>query len=63
LKKGGNMERLDIQGKSILLDDEGYMVNTEDWNEQVACAIAEREGVSTKCPLTPEKMGILKFMR
>jgi TusE/DsrC/DsvC family sulfur relay protein len=57
------MERLDIQGKSILLDDEGYMVNSEDWNEQVACAIADREGISTKCPLTPEKMGILKFMR
>ncbi|MEW6054855.1 MAG: TusE/DsrC/DsvC family sulfur relay protein [Nitrospirota bacterium] len=57
------MQTIDVQGKSIMLDDEGYLLNAEEWDETVACAIAEKEGVITKCPLTPEKMGILRFMR
>ena len=48
---------------NIDLDDEGYLLNYEDWNEQVACAMADREGVSRECPLTNERMEILKFMR
>jgi TusE/DsrC/DsvC family sulfur relay protein len=44
----------------INIDDEGYLVNFNDWNEQVACALAEREGVEE---LTKEKLDILKFIR
>jgi len=47
----------------INLDDEGYLANYEDWNENVACAMADKEGVSQECPLTKERMEILKFMR
>jgi TusE/DsrC/DsvC family sulfur relay protein len=47
----------------VQVDDEGYLVNFEDWNEDIACAIAEREGLSHECPLTQEKIDILRFMR
>jgi TusE/DsrC/DsvC family sulfur relay protein len=57
------MPTIEIDGSRIEVDDEGYLVRPEDWNEKVACALAEREGVSKKCPLTKEKIEILKFMR
>lgn len=38
-------------------------VKFDDWNEKVTCAIADREGVSKTCPLTKEKLEIIKFMR
>lgn len=44
----------------VEVDDEGYLVRFDDWNEKVACALAEREGVNE---LTPEKIEILRFMR
>jgi len=42
------------------VDDEGYLVNFDDWNERVACALAEREGIEE---LTKEKLDILRFIR
>jgi TusE/DsrC/DsvC family sulfur relay protein len=47
----------------IEVDEEGYLVRFEDWNEKVACALAEGEGVLNQCPLTEERMNILRFMR
>ncbi len=44
----------------INVDDEGYLINFDDWNEQTACALAEREGIEE---LTLEKLEILKFVR
>jgi len=40
-------------------DDEGYLVDPDDWNESVAAAIAEREGVR----LTDLHWQVLRFMR
>ncbi len=57
------MSVIEVEGKKIEFDDEGYLVKFDDWNEKVACAIADREGVSKTCPLTKEKMEIIKFMR
>ena len=34
----------------VEVDDEGYLVRFEDWNEKVACALAEREGVLNSAP-------------
>lgn len=42
------------------VDDEGYLLNSEDWNEKVAHALAEREGIGE---LTKDKLDILKFIR
>ncbi|MGD0885143.1 MAG: TusE/DsrC/DsvC family sulfur relay protein [Thermodesulfovibrionales bacterium] len=47
-------------GMKISLDDEGYLVHYDDWNETVACALAEREGVAK---LTKDRMDIIRFMR
>jgi TusE/DsrC/DsvC family sulfur relay protein len=57
------MAAIEIKGKKVELDAEGYLVNFEDWTEEVACALADHEGVSKSCPLTPERMDILRFMR
>jgi len=39
------------------------LLNFDDWNEKVACALAEREGISQDCPLKTEQIEILKFIR
>ncbi len=54
------MPVIEYSGIKIDLDDDGYLVNYEDWNETVARALAEREGAGE---LTGDKMDILKFMR
>ncbi|MCL4490310.1 MAG: TusE/DsrC/DsvC family sulfur relay protein [Nitrospirae bacterium] len=54
------MPVIELYGTKISVDDEGYLMNYEEWNEQVACALAEREGVDE---LTKDKMDIIKFMR
>ena len=50
-------------GLRIEVDEDGFLANFDDWNEKVACAIAEKEGVDKTCPLTTEKIEILRFMR
>jgi len=42
------------------LDGEGYLVDRETWDEDVARAIAENEGIGT---LTDEMMDVIRFMR
>jgi tRNA 2-thiouridine synthesizing protein E len=54
------MQAIDYKGKTITLDDEGYLLNFNDWNEDIACALAENEGVEE---LTKDKMDIIKFLR
>jgi tRNA 2-thiouridine synthesizing protein E len=57
------MPKLEYAGIRVEVDEEGYLVNFDDWNEKVACALAEREGILDRCPLTEERMIILKFLR
>jgi TusE/DsrC/DsvC family sulfur relay protein len=54
---------LEQNNLNLDLDREGYLINFEDWNENVACELADKEGISRECPLTQERMEILKFMR
>lgn len=54
------MPKIEHSGARIDVDDDGYLVNFEDWNENVARALAEREGLGK---LTKDKMDILQFMR
>jgi TusE/DsrC/DsvC family sulfur relay protein len=44
----------------VQLDEDGYLKTFEDWNEDIANLLAEKEGVGQ---LTKEKMDILLFMR
>lgn len=54
------MTEIVARGKIIALDDEGYLMKFDDWDEDVACALAEREGIEE---LTKDKLDILKFTR
>ncbi|MFN3396890.1 MAG: TusE/DsrC/DsvC family sulfur relay protein [Thermodesulfovibrionales bacterium] len=54
------MPSIEVSGREIEVDDEGYLRDFNDWNEAVACAIAEREGVEE---LTKERLDIIRFIR
>jgi tRNA 2-thiouridine synthesizing protein E len=61
--EGETMQTLTYKNREIKVDDEGYLLNSEDWDEEVACALTQTvEGVE-ECDLTKERMDILKFMR
>jgi tRNA 2-thiouridine synthesizing protein E len=59
-QRGYEMSEIEAAGKTIRIDDEGYLENSADWNPEVAQKLAGREG---KAPLTEEQMDIIKFMR
>lgn len=54
------MPTIEYAGLQIEVDEEGYLVNIDDWNDKVACALAEQEEVEE---LTDDKMKIITFMR
>lgn len=43
----------------IRRDEEGYLVEPDDWNEKVAEALAAEEGLT----LTPDHWEVIRFMR
>jgi len=47
-------------GKTITIDDKGFLSNQGDWDEAVAQAMAQQEGLTE---LTDEQMAIIKFLR
>ncbi len=54
------MDEIEFDGKKIKLDESGFLVDGEDWDEQVAQVLAEREGIGQ---LKDEHMEIVKFIR
>ncbi len=54
------MSVLECAGKTVELDGNGFLANQEDWDENVAQALAVREGVDA---LTSEQLEIISFMR
>jgi TusE/DsrC/DsvC family sulfur relay protein len=54
------MPVLEYAGKKIEVDDEGFLRNMNDWDDKVACALAEKEGIDE---LTPQRMEIIRFLR
>lgn len=54
------MSVMELGAKKVEIDEDGFLVNEGDWDESVACALAEKEGVEE---LTGERMAIIKFMR
>jgi len=54
------MSAIECDGKTIEIDDDGFLSNLEEWNESVAQVLASREGVDT---LSMEQMKIISFMR
>ncbi|MBI4687808.1 MAG: TusE/DsrC/DsvC family sulfur relay protein [Nitrospirae bacterium] len=54
------MPAIECYGQKIELDNEGYLVNFDAWTDDVACAIAEREGITE---LTKDRLEVIRFMR
>lgn len=50
---------LEVDGKSIEVTETGFLVNLDDWNEQVAQVIADEEGIT----LTPEHWDVINYLR
>ncbi|HLV18413.1 MAG TPA: TusE/DsrC/DsvC family sulfur relay protein [Pseudomonas sp.] len=53
------MSTLDINGRSIALDKDGYLADRNAWSEAVAEALAAREGLE----LTAEHWEILRLLQ
>ncbi len=49
-----------IAGIDVELNDEGFLVNPDQWNEDVATELARREGID---PLTDRHWDVVRFMR
>lgn len=54
------MKTIEYQGRTIELDDQGYLANIDDWDETVASALSEQEGMGQ---ITYDQLDILMFMR
>jgi tRNA 2-thiouridine synthesizing protein E len=54
------MAVLEQGGKSIRVDENGYLLDQNDWNEEIAVALASREGIDS---LSAEQLDIIRFMR
>ncbi|MCL4772745.1 MAG: TusE/DsrC/DsvC family sulfur relay protein [Burkholderiaceae bacterium] len=53
------MPTLDVQGKRIETDEEGYLVNLSDWDENVAGEIAKVESID----MTESHWEVVNFLR
>jgi tRNA 2-thiouridine synthesizing protein E len=53
------MAMIEVNGKSYEVDEEGYLVNLNDWNEEVAVYLAQTENVT----LTEQHWEVLNFLR
>lgn len=49
-----------IAGKTVDVNEEGYLTDMSQWNEQIAAAIAAEEGIA---PLTPAHMKVVSHLR
>ncbi len=53
------MATIEVGGKSIEVDEEGYLVNRTDWNEDVAKIMAQADN----CELTQNHWEVINFLR
>jgi len=54
------MTQLHVGNSQIDMDEEGFLTRPEDWNEDVAKALAKREGIDE---LDQAKLDIVLFLR
>ncbi len=51
--------QLNIDGRAIALDEDGYLINLNDWDKEAANALAAQENIS----LTPEHWEIIYLLQ
>ena len=54
------MSAIESSGRKILVDKDGYLINQDEWDDEIAKALALQEGFAV---LTPEQMDVVRFMR
>jgi TusE/DsrC/DsvC family sulfur relay protein len=54
------MGEITVAGKKIALDEDGFLINQDDWNHEVAREIAKQVDIA---PLDDEQLEIIEFMR
>lgn len=50
---------IEVNGRKILTDSEGYLLDLDDWSEDFARALAAKEGLE----LTDEHWQVIRFIR
>jgi len=53
------MATLEFEGKGYEIDEEGYLLNLDDWNENLATFMAQKE----KMELTEQHWEVIHFLR
>jgi tRNA 2-thiouridine synthesizing protein E len=53
------MPTIDVAGKTIEVDEEGYLQNRSDWSEEVAVEMAKADGLE----LTTNHWEVINFLR
>lgn len=53
------MPNMDVNGTSVDVDEEGYLTDINDWNKDIAAALAETEEVE----LTDAHWEVIDFLR
>jgi TusE/DsrC/DsvC family sulfur relay protein len=54
------MQVMKQEGLKINVDRDGFLVRSDEWTEQTALVLAEREGIAN---LTKDRLDILRFLR
>ena len=49
-----------LAGREVMLNEEGFLVDPEQWSEDMAVELARKEGID---PLTERHWQIVRFMR
>ena len=53
------MAQIELNGTAYQADNDGYLLNLDDWSETFATLMAERDGIT----LTPEHWEIIQLVR
>lgn len=53
------MAEKEIAGKTVQVNDEGYLTNMEDWSREIAAEIAKEDGIE----LTDKHYEVLEYLR
>ncbi|MBI4847376.1 MAG: TusE/DsrC/DsvC family sulfur relay protein [Nitrospirae bacterium] len=53
------MPNLEVEGKSYEVDEEGYLMDWQNWNEAIAAAMAKQDGLE----LSQSHWEVIKFLR
>jgi tRNA 2-thiouridine synthesizing protein E len=53
------MPSIDVAGKSVEIDEEGYLTNLSEWNEEIAKILAKQDNME----LEASHWEVIKFLR